>query len=271
MEWARTINGNRTRAVPGAVAYCPSCGMEVSAKCGEINSWHWAHHGGDCDPWSEGETPWHINWKQLFPEDWREVVIPPHRADVKTPNIVIELQHSPINPEMIREREQFYGNMVWLYDLQAVRENIHLHEPDQSAHRPFVPFSLKLFAWRHARRSWFTCTKPVLVHLARGELYNVFGFGFYSGLNFAGGFARRFDKDQFLSAVGAAAPQSGDEPNELYPFDQMPSAEVARNWQPYWHDERTTHQTKPLFTIRRFEQQPGKPIRILRLPGSNGL
>ena len=95
MEWARTINGNRTRAVPGAVAYCPSCGMEVSAKCGEINSWHWAHHGGDCDPWSEGETPWHINWKQLFPEDWREVVIPPHRADVKTPNIVIELRLEP--------------------------------------------------------------------------------------------------------------------------------------------------------------------------------
>jgi hypothetical protein len=269
MEWA-CINGTRAHATPRSVGICPSCGSEVSAKCGEVNAWHWAHRGGDCDPWSEGETRWHLNWKQLFPPEWQEVVVHPHRADVKTPKMVVELQHSLINPAMIREREQFYENMVWLFDLRHVQKNIFLHEPNYLFHRLHVPHRLKLFVWRRARRSWFACTKPVLVHLARGKLYNVFGFGYYSDLNFAGGFARRLDEQQFLAAVGASDPINDSEPSKLVPFDAIPSLEIAKNWQPYWDDERMAHWKTPLFTIRQYQQQPTGLFRIVRLVTSVG-
>jgi hypothetical protein len=71
------------------------------AKCGPRVMHHWAHAGRrNCDPWWENETPWHREWKNLFPEDCREVshTAPDgevHRADIKTPaGIVIEVQHS---------------------------------------------------------------------------------------------------------------------------------------------------------------------------------
>lgn len=265
MEWA-CINGRRERAKPKAVAVCPACQSQVIAKCGEVNAWHWAHQAGDCDPWSEGETPWHRNWKGLFPLDWQEVVIEPHRADIKTPKFVVELQHSAINPAMIREREQFYGNMIWLFDLRAARKNVFLSYPDRGSHHLDVPYPLKLFAWKHARRSWFACTKPVLVHLARGELFNVFGFGHYSRLNFRGGFARQLDEGTFMASVGAANWQSADEPFELEAFNALPSPEIARNWQPFWHDERSMDRKTPLFEVRRFHETSPRTIKVLRLP-----
>lgn len=39
-----------------------------------------------------------------------------HRADVLTPKGVIEFQKSSISTKEIREREQFYGRMVWVID-----------------------------------------------------------------------------------------------------------------------------------------------------------
>jgi hypothetical protein len=202
----------------------------------------------------------------LFPPDWQEVVIEPHRADVKTPTLIVELQHSSIDPAMIRERERFYGDMVWLFDLRAVRKNLHIREPVHFAGRLDVPYPLKLVAWQHARRSWFACTKPVLVHLARGELFNIFGFGFFGGLNFRGGFARRLTEPEFMSAVGAKPAPDSAERFPLIPFDALPNNELARNWQPYWHDEREVNRRVPLFEIRRPEERPAGPPRVLRLP-----
>ena len=89
---------------------------DVIAKCGEIVKWHWAHKSRDCDPWSEPESEWHLNWKAMFPPSWQEVVIGPHRADVRTPLCVVEFQKSAISAEEIRKREQFYRQMVWVVD-----------------------------------------------------------------------------------------------------------------------------------------------------------
>jgi hypothetical protein len=88
---------------------------------------HWAHLSGvDCDLWSEPETPWHRDWKNRFPEAWREVFIQGdsgewHRADVAIPGgPVIEFQHSNLNPEEIRKREDFYNKyangIIWIVD-----------------------------------------------------------------------------------------------------------------------------------------------------------
>jgi len=106
-------------ASPKQRAHCPLCREPVLSKCGEIVDWHWAHVvGGDCDPWSEPETPWHRWWKERAPVAWREVTVGEHRADIRRPDdrVVIELQHSPITADEIRTREAFYGHMVWLLD-----------------------------------------------------------------------------------------------------------------------------------------------------------
>lgn len=97
---------------------CPSCRHPLIAKMGQINVHHWAHEAADCDPWHESEGPWHLGWKALFKESNVERVIGPHRADVITDHgVVIELQHSSISTEEIAEREAFYKNMIWIFDL----------------------------------------------------------------------------------------------------------------------------------------------------------
>lgn len=122
MQYANSLYGSKILAKPEVqVATCPACGANVRAKCGNHNIWHWAHiNTEDCDTWSEPEGEWHLGWKEVFPQDWREVVIGEHRehrADIRTTGgLVVELQHSSITPEVIAEREQFYGNMIWIFD-----------------------------------------------------------------------------------------------------------------------------------------------------------
>lgn len=93
------------------------------AKCGEIVVWHWAHRGAEseCDPWWR-ESAWHLAWKSLFPEEQVEVRVERdgvvHRADVMTPLGVIEFQNSPISLQEIRAREEFYGPMYWVFNVQ---------------------------------------------------------------------------------------------------------------------------------------------------------
>lgn len=79
---------------------------------------HWAHESqDDCDPWSEHVGPWHLSWQDPVQDQFVEVTIGPHRADIRNAEgAVIELQHSSISPEDIAQREEFYGDMVWVFD-----------------------------------------------------------------------------------------------------------------------------------------------------------
>jgi len=126
MQYA-TLNDKKSMpSETGQRAECPGCGGKVLSKCGEINIHHWAHLSGvDCDPWSEHETEWHRDWKNLFPEEWREVIIKSafgsetHRADVSIPNgPVIEFQYSSLSPKQIKQREKFYNKysngLIWV-------------------------------------------------------------------------------------------------------------------------------------------------------------
>jgi len=109
----------RIEATPGARARCPDCREAMLPKCGELVTHHWAHLVvGDCDPWKEHETPWHLDWKRRFPREWIEIMMGPHRADVRCPDgTVLEFQHSAIAPAEIRERETFYQRMVWIFGI----------------------------------------------------------------------------------------------------------------------------------------------------------
>lgn len=117
------INGDKTEATKGAKGFCPKCGAELIAKCGEVKLNHWAHKGSrNCDPWWENETDWHRSWKGKFPVNWQEVIHfdgsgEKHIADVKTQaGYVLEFQHSYLNPEERRSRNTFYSKVVWVVD-----------------------------------------------------------------------------------------------------------------------------------------------------------
>jgi len=250
MEWALS-NDTRIKASPEQKAICPVCKSPVMAKCGDVNVWHWAHQvGGDCDPWSEGETQWHINWKNLFQKEWQEVVIGQHRADIKTPTTVIELQHSPISAAEICEREIFYDNMIWLFDLRRVRENIILSDSD--IYGEFSGrYRLKRIQWRWPRKSYFACTKPVLFHFGKNELYNVFGF-----INFNIGYAFKVEKPLFMKiAVDGHIITDNEAP---LPIELLAGFQMIPNnvmWQDYQEEHafdemRSIARLNPLFTGR---------------------
>jgi competence protein CoiA len=201
MIWALDLWKNeRVEAWPEGRANCPLCKSETIAKCGEIKVWHWAHKSViDCDPWWEPESQWHLDWKKQFPIAWQEVIVGPHRADVKTPTgTVIEFQASSISTEKICEREAFYGSMKWVLrgedfaDFFDVRESsryaklrckrcglkqgwpmaesaafIHGNScPDCGGDLEPIPKDeygqrYWTFRWKHPRKSWSVATKPL--------------------------------------------------------------------------------------------------------------
>lgn len=125
MRYARSPDKQLIEAARGLTGFCPGCDSPLVAKCGTIISPHWAHHARpDCDAWSEPESAWHLGWKSHAPPERTEVVMGAqreHRADVVLPDgRVLELQHSALSVDAIREREAFYtreaGGMVWLWD-----------------------------------------------------------------------------------------------------------------------------------------------------------
>jgi competence protein CoiA len=152
----RDPDHERIRAAKGLTGICPCCRSTLIPHCGLILAHHWSHAANDCDPWHEGESDWHLWWKSKAPRDWCEVVIGEHRADIgRDDGVVIELQHSPLDPATIREREEFYGKMIWLIDLRDVQHHIAISgDGDPVA-----------FRWAHARRSWGYSTKPKFLDL----------------------------------------------------------------------------------------------------------
>lgn len=88
--------------------------------------WHWAHVDlEECSPYWEPMTVWHVEWQNEVPEERREIYFKGgHRADIVTKSgCVVEVQHSPIGAEIIRAREDFYGErMVWIWDARKAYE-----------------------------------------------------------------------------------------------------------------------------------------------------
>lgn len=118
------IDNNRIKAEPQLQGLCCCCSKPVIAKCGTQKIWHWAHKSKtNCDNWWEPETEWHRIWKNNYQSDWQEMPLldertgEKHIADIRTTNnLVIEFQHSHIDPQERTSREKFYKNMVWVVD-----------------------------------------------------------------------------------------------------------------------------------------------------------
>ena len=156
MLYAKGQDGAKIKASPGERAVCPVCGEQVIAKCGEVVAWHWAHESvAECDPWWEPMGDWHMMWQGIIKPECCEVAMPPHRADIfGDRGIIIELQASSISVDTIREREAFYGNMVWLFDVRAARKRIELS---------WGRSGVVKFRWRHARKSIAHAQSPVFL------------------------------------------------------------------------------------------------------------
>lgn len=157
------VEGQRREASPGLSGCCPGCGGPVRAKCGEVLAWHWAHLTAECDPWSEPESQWHLSWKARFPEEYQEVVVGAHRADVKGPAAVLEVQKSQIAPEMIREREEFYGEMLWMLKGDDFAERFTIGYRGRGVY---------WFEWKNPRKTWATAERRLLIDL-RGEVFEI--------------------------------------------------------------------------------------------------
>lgn len=175
------INNKKSEAQKGAKGYCPICSSELVAKCGEIKINHWAHKGNrNCDPWWENETIWHRSWKEEFPIDWQEIIQfdkngEKHIADIKTKNgWVIEFQHSYLNPEERRARNNFYSKLIWVVDGTRRKRDI---EQFSKTLNSSTPFGGKLQIWRvHSHecvllREWQDSHTPVFFDFGNNQLW----------------------------------------------------------------------------------------------------
>ncbi|MCD2424324.1 hypothetical protein LQ567_16210 [Niabella pedocola] len=123
MRYAKNEAGSKIEVeYSGQIALCPECNSIVIGHFGHFKEKHWKHKSRNCDSWYEPMSEWHFGWQDLFPIEFREVVIKDinsvvHRADVRLGNgLVIEIQNSPIKLDEIVDREMFYGskNMIWV-------------------------------------------------------------------------------------------------------------------------------------------------------------
>jgi hypothetical protein len=195
-----SVNGLKSLPEKGFVGVCPSCGETVTAKCGPIVTHHWSHRADtECDPWAEKIGPWHLGWQKLVEAHSMEVVLDPHRADILgNADVVVELQHSPISVADIAAREEFYGNMVWLFD---ATERFYLLNTGK---RTFFSFQRT----KHIQH----CKKPVFLDFG-GTVVQVESFTDVMAKLDGYGMSRtpEWFVDRYLSSklrVGASAPAS---------------------------------------------------------------
>lgn len=172
------VDGVRSNAEPERVGQCPSCGATMIAKCGTQKIWHWAHKGErSCDPWWEPETEWHRNWKNHFPAEWQEQIGhdgsgEKHIADVRTPyGLVIEFQHSHLDPAERATRERYYGNMVWVVDGTRLKRDLpRFQKGINDARKTALAGVLHTdFPNECFPRSWLECSAPVFFDFGPGD------------------------------------------------------------------------------------------------------
>lgn len=185
MLYALDSSGRLIEPAPKAVGTCTLCKLPLIPKCGQLNIWHWSHRAGDCDPWNEGETDWHRAWKRRADPSWCEVVLAPHRAEIRRPDgLVIELQHSSISSYDIAAREAFYGNMWWLFHRDRFGKKARFFITEDGRVR---------LRWLNGSRTLPLVTKPIFADLG-GPIVELTG-----RLDGAGGWGRLLTLSEFLA------------------------------------------------------------------------
>ena len=205
------LDGEKVEPIPNTHAECPSCGEKVFSKCGEIKAWHWTHFKKkDCDSWHEPETNWHRNWKLTFGKEVSEIKIVKvdrwHRADVLTKEkVVIELQNSPIQKNIIREREEFYGErMIWIINGIKFKDKFYIKDGDNEfgwwglKHNNCKHLDgMKMFKWEYPRRSWEDTQRHIFIDFHDESLFWV-----CEGMGTSYGEGKYVSKQEFITKYG---------------------------------------------------------------------
>lgn len=211
------VNGEKCEATPQSSGRCPLCQEKVFSKCGDIKNWHWAHHNSkSCDSWYEPETEWHKNWKLIFGKDNCEIVISKdgvrHIADIVTKkSVVIELQNSPIQKNIIRRRENFYGErMIWVVNGIQFKDNFWIYSSNFDYEKNYIRTLHGIvdiatgeivsssnyevtFSWSWARQSWNDVQRPVFIDFGDENLFWV-----KSGMGTRSGSGIQISKEDFI-------------------------------------------------------------------------
>lgn len=197
MYYALTVIG-KVAAERGLTGVCPHCNTPVIPKCGEINVHHWAHKSlSECDTWSEGETDWHLKWKSYFPPEYTEVTVVrdgiKHRADLRlSTGWIVEFQNSPISIDAIRERNEFWGKVIWIFNAHDIYND--RFEWSAAPDRLIINSNkgYDTFKWLHAKRSlseltFFVLDFGVTVFMVKKAYFDespVRGWGYYRNKNY---------------------------------------------------------------------------------------
>lgn len=176
--------------------YIDSRGKSLVVKKGETKTHHFAYkHENDADPWQRGKmTEWHRKWQDMCYKECVEVRMGKpveHIADIKTPKgLVVELQHSSISADDIREREAFYGKMVWLWDYS--KRQTCFYEADFTA-PPHFRSSQPLFSIQLSRNDprLTVAERPCFVDMGNNRIMQLVLRDGYSAL------ARNLSYNQF--------------------------------------------------------------------------
>lgn len=136
--------------------------------------------------------------------------------------------------------------MLWVFDLRSVSHNISSWTQKEKK-RIFI----YRFHWPWARISNLSCTKPVLLHLGKNQLYNVYEF------NYGYGYCHSLSKDQFLYVAGhpdsklirgAKVFPLNYEPKRVCERAMLLSERtilLSRNKEPEWRDGPNDTRLKP--------------------------
>ena len=168
MLYALDKYGEKIPPEKGQRAICPLCKGDVISKCGDIVNWHWAHESvKECDSYHEPESEWHYSWKNMFPKEYQEVVIGNHRADIQKPNgTVIELQNSSLSVKKIKEREDFYNKMIWIFNLEDCYYRFNFTEKISSSGNKYYTYY-----WEHPKKFTSYTTKPTYFDFGRDKIF----------------------------------------------------------------------------------------------------
>ena len=176
------VDNVRVEAQKGLNGLCPICHEPLVPRCGSKKINHWAHKKSThCDKWWESETEWHRGWKNLFPEEWQEVVFPnsiteeKHIADIFTPyGMVVEFQYSNISETERKSRECFYKKMLWVVngtrrklDFKRFVNAVKDRELKKINETPAL-YILSFPEW-HLPKDWLNSSQPVLFDLKENK------------------------------------------------------------------------------------------------------
>lgn len=168
------VGDKKMRAMTGVKGFCQCCDSKVISKCGRINIWHWAHEvDSDCPGSTEPMTQWHLEWQMLVSEENREVILEKDGkrmiADIrKRDGSYLEVQHSPISSQMIKNRCDFYEKVDWIFDVRekSLDDRFAFYKYD----------NYYSFKWKWASKSQIACLTDgsrLFWDLGDGEMFHV--------------------------------------------------------------------------------------------------